>query len=118
MGDLTKNFSRSEFACRCGCGFEDIDPALVDVLELARGHFQQPIFVNCGCRCPEHNREVGGAAKSKHMLGIAADIRIKDVAPHSVADWLEKQFPDRYGVGRYPSFTHIDVRCPPARWRG
>lgn len=25
MGDLTKNFNRFEFACKCGCGFDDIE---------------------------------------------------------------------------------------------
>lgn len=118
MGDLTENFSRSEFACRCGCGFDDIAPELVSVLEKARSHFNKPVIVNCGCRCPSHNNEVGGAVKSQHMRGIAADIRIQDIAPHNVAEWFEKQFPNRYGIGRYPSFTHIDVRSNQARWRG
>ena len=34
MGDLTKNFSRSEFACKCGCGFDDIDLVLQSVILL------------------------------------------------------------------------------------
>ena len=25
MGDLSENFSRSEFECKCGCGFATVD---------------------------------------------------------------------------------------------
>ena len=28
MGDLTKNLSRSEFACECECGFDTVDMEL------------------------------------------------------------------------------------------
>ena len=34
-----------------------------------------PIIVNSGYRCEEVNRMVGGAARSQHLYGQAADIR-------------------------------------------
>ena len=34
-----------------------------------------PIIVNSGYRCEEVNRKVGGAARSQHLYGQAADIR-------------------------------------------
>jgi uncharacterized protein YcbK (DUF882 family) len=65
-----------------------------------------------------HNALVGGAADSQHLYGKAADIRVEDVDPATVADCLEDKHPDRYGIGRYQTWTHIDVRSgPPARWR-
>jgi hypothetical protein len=36
MGDLSAHFSRSEFACKCGCGFDDVKPDLIEALEALR----------------------------------------------------------------------------------
>lgn len=53
MGDLTPHFSRSEFACKCGCGFDHISLELVSKLECLRSIIRQPIIINSGCRCPK-----------------------------------------------------------------
>ena len=45
------------------------------VLEPLRKRFGKPIYVNSGFRCQELNRAVGGAVKSYHLYGRAADIR-------------------------------------------
>ncbi|MCQ4370005.1 D-Ala-D-Ala carboxypeptidase family metallohydrolase [Enterobacter asburiae] len=118
MGDLSKHFSRSEFACRCGCGFDRISPELITVLEDVRTHFGAPVKINSGCRCEKHNAKVGGVPNSQHVQGIAADIVVSGRTPALVAEYLERKYPDRYGVGRYSNFTHIDVRQVKARWRG
>lgn len=48
---------------------------LIDtVLDPARELFGAPIYVNSGYRCRELNRAVGGAARSYHMSGRAADL--------------------------------------------
>lgn len=116
MGDISPNFNRREFSCHCGCGFDAISPDLLPVLEDVRAHFGQPMIVNCGCRCPAHNAAVGGVQKSQHMNGIAADIQVQNKTPALVADYLEHKYPDRYGIGRYNGFTHIDMRPGKARW--
>jgi hypothetical protein len=73
MGNLTDNFSRSEFLCKCGCGLADPHPALVmglqDLCDKGRSVMSmKPVFVvTSGCRCPAHNRVVGGAEKSRHL---------------------------------------------------
>lgn len=118
MGDISPNFNRSEFTCRCGCGFNSISPQLVERLEELRAHFGQPVTVNCGCRCPAHNKEVNGAEHSQHMSGIAADIVVKNRTPAVVADYLEHLYPAQHGVGRYKNFTHFDIRPNRARWNG
>ena len=118
MSDLSEHFSRSEFACRCGCGFDSISPELITVLEDVRMHFGAPVKINSGCRCEKHNAKVGGVPNSQHVQGIAADIVVIGINTNRVADYLERKYPDRYGVGRYSSFTHIDVRQAKARWRG
>ena len=73
MGDLTKNFSRKEFACKCGCGFDDINIGLVNRLQVIRDIIQVPIIINSGCRCKTHNKFIGGASISFHLIGDAAD---------------------------------------------
>ena len=77
MGDLSKNFSRSEFACPC-CGKDDISQDLIDNLQLARDAIGLPFKINSGVRCVKHNAEVGGEPNSAHLRGMAADIQCLD----------------------------------------
>ncbi|NTY87783.1 serine/threonine protein kinase [Serratia fonticola] len=118
MKQLSPHFTRQEFACRCGCGAADVAPELIEVLEAARVHFGVPIIVVSGRRCKTHNSKVGGALVSQHLYGTAADIKMSTVPPADVAAYFEKTYSGRYGVGRYATFTHIDVRKTAARWRG
>ena len=111
------HFKRSEFACKCCCGFAPVDVELLYVLEDVREHFQAPVRITSGCRCETRNLEQGGEPHSKHMLGIAADIQVQGVEALKVADYLEGKYPDKYGIGRYATWTHIDVRGSKARWR-
>ena len=45
-----------------------------DVLEPARIQYGSPIYVNSGYRCKALNKAVGGAERSYHLAGRAADI--------------------------------------------
>jgi hypothetical protein len=38
------------------------------------------------------------------------------VTSDDVAEWLERVFPNKYGIGRYKGRTHIDTRRGKARW--
>ena len=73
MGDLTENFSRWEFACKCGCGFDDINIGLVNRLQVVRDIIQVPMTINSGCRCEAHNKFIVGSNLSFHLIGEAAD---------------------------------------------
>lgn len=113
---LSPHFKRSEFACKCGCGNMLYAIELLDVLEDVREHFNAPVIINSAYRCPSHNKAVGGSPTSQHMNGDAADIVVKGFTPKQVADYLESKYPNKYGLGRYKSFTHIDVRKNRGRW--
>lgn len=113
---LSKNFSRREFACKCKCGFATVDIELIQVLERVRERFGNPVKITSSCRCVKHNKDVGGKPSSKHLRGIAADIIVKGVEPAQVYKFLDDHYSDRYGIGRYNTFTHIDVRSKRARW--
>lgn len=51
---------------------------LAGVLEEVRGLLEAPVLVSSGYRCPELNKAVGGAKKSAHMAGLAADFTALD----------------------------------------
>lgn len=112
----TKHFKVKEFACRC-CGEVKPCSELIAVCELVRLRFGQPVTISSGYRCPSHNEKVGGAPKSKHMEGIAADIKVRNTKPETVYEFLHETFPTSYGVGLYKSWVHIDVRPTAARWQ-
>jgi uncharacterized protein YcbK (DUF882 family) len=116
MGDVSANFSRHEFACPDNCGFDAVDIELLNHLEDVRHYFGKPITINSGCRCAIHNAHVNGSLKSQHMRGKAVDIVVQGVNPIIVADYFDTLFPDKYGLGKYDSWTHFDVRAGKARW--
>lgn len=114
---LTRNFWRSEFACKCGCGFDAIRLTLVGVLQLCRDMIGKPITVTSGCRCPDRNAEAGGEPNSYHVTAEAIDFTTAssfDLA--LIANRL-----NRWGGGFHfyqdRKFIHIDDG-PFRRWEG
>lgn len=117
MGDLSEHFSRSEFACKDGCGKDTVDAELLSVLEDVRNHFGRAVYINSGNRCEEHNRAVGGVPDSQHTKSRAADIRVAGTMPDDVALYLLKKYENEYGIGMYDTFVHIDTRTgSKSRW--
>lgn len=121
---LSKNFSLSEFECKAGCKmpkdvFQNVQ-ALAIHLQTFRDIFNEPITINSAYRCEEKNRSVGGSKTSQHLLGKAADITIKGYTPDEVADKIELLHSENRsrtnGLGRYDTFTHVDIRQNYARW--
>lgn len=121
MGNLTKNLSRHEFACRCGCGFDTVDTETLKVIQDACDYFECSVIINSGCRCEKHNTKVGGTKGSKHLQGRAADCVFmldgNPLDPTAIYQYLISEYDRKYGFGLYASFNHIDTRSgPPARW--
>lgn len=119
--DDIKHFDRNEFKCKCGkCGGFPVEPdkKLVQLLEKIRNHFGKPVTISSGVRCTTHNKNVGGASGSQHLKGTAADIKVKGVAPEKVAAYAETLLSGTGGIGRYSTFTHVDVRENKSRWNG
>ena len=121
---LSEHFSEKEFRCHCGrCEMPTISPELLEVLEELRSEFTATIVITSGYRCPEHNKAVRGELHSKHMEGIAADIKVydrvkKQMPPEIIYAYLSSRYPAKYGIGKYRAWTHIDVRPTRARWEG
>ena len=118
--DTVKYFGRHEFACKCGkCGGYPVEPkeALIRKLDAFRERVDEPVYVNSGIRCPEHNAAVGGAVQSRHLYGDAADIRCENKTPEELYDIADEIFCDG-GVGLYDWGIHVDDRGHRARWIG
>lgn len=82
--DNIKHFKKEEFTCKCGCGTNNIDLKLVKILDEIRDYFGQPVVISSGCRCKKHNAKVGGVQGSRHVLGKAADIIVRNVSKDKV----------------------------------
>ena len=121
MSKLSEHFDSDEFKCKC-CGelpAHGMDKELIALLEQIRHAFNKSITITSGYRCEKHNKAVGGAKKSQHMDGIAADIKVTDVPAHEVHAYLVKHFDDKIGgLGKYKSWVHVDTRKVRARWAG
>lgn len=115
---VSEFFSLSEFACPC-CGRVKVSEQFTELvarLHELRKVLGKPVKTTSGYRCSDHNEEVGGAAQSQHLLGAAADIIVSGVKPGEVAEQAERV--GFRGIGIYSTFTHVDVRDKPTKWRG
>lgn len=119
---LSDNFKLEEFQCKCGCEMprnviENIFK-LVDQLQIVRDIYG-PLNVNSAYRCESHNKSIGSNSSSQHVLGKAADITA-ELTPDELADAIEEDINNNIvkfgGLGRYNTFTHVDIRPNKARW--
>lgn len=115
---VSANFRVREFACTDGSDPIFIDSDLVNILQKVRNHFGVAVTITSAYRTPGKNKAVGGQAYSQHLYGRAADIKVKGIAPKTVAAYVEKLMPKSGGIGIYKTFVHVDVRSTKARWNG
>jgi len=113
MSKISPHFSREEFACKCGCGFDTVDAELLNVAETVREHIGA-YTPSSACRCKNHNKAVGGSDKSQHLIGRAIDIPYNN--PRELYNYLNELYPNTFGIGLYNTFVHIDTRNKKARW--
>lgn len=120
------HLSWAELACKDGNPYpekwrHDRAIALARAFEYIRVRAgEQPIQILSAFRTYAWNKRVGGARHSQHVEGRALDLRppkgwtvdrffylMKEVAVESRL----QAWPDPVGgIGRYPSFVHVDIR--------
>ncbi len=123
----SEHFPDHELACRgidCneveplkpirGCGKNECKPELLEALEDFRAKVGKPVIVDSGYRCKIHNEAVGGKENSQHLLGEAADIRVKGMTAGQL-EAIARTIPAIKGIGRadHAQYLHIDVRSSP-----
>lgn len=116
---MSKYFQAKEFESRDGSVSPYplvVQEQLYTLLDLIREEFGKPIIVNSGYRSPAHNMKVGGVPNSYHVLGMAADIRPKNLDDLPRLQRLADSINFNGGVGFYDTFVHVDVRPMRARW--
>ena len=124
MGNRSNNLSDHEFRCKCRqraphlpvCKQKLVPDELIKIIQGVRDHFGSPVIIHSGHRCKNYNTFVGGATRSQHIKATAGDITVKGVTPNQVQAYLLERYPDQHGIGRYNTFTHVDVRGSKARW--
>lgn len=114
---ISQNFKVKEFRCKDGSDEVLIADELAELLQNIRDYFGKSVTINSGYRTPSYNKKIGGATRSQHVEGTAADIVVNGVTPLEVAQYAEYLMPNMGGIGLYSSFTHVDVRRNRARWK-
>ena len=76
-------------------------------LQPIRDYFRSPVRVSSWFRCDALNAAVGGAEKSWHRFGCAADIVVENRDLHSVAAWVLSHSDTVYGRGGNLAFTEM-----------
>ena len=116
MGDLSKNFSRLEVQCPCGCGANLINPFLVEKLQKVRNIIGRPIIITSGVRCEFYNTSIKASMNSSHIpdsygMGNAVEIACTtSKGRYEMVDVAIKFF-RRIGIAGEHSgnFIHLDV---------
>lgn len=107
------HFSFSEVACKCGGRYPSCPRvwmtretfSAMEAYRARKGSGFRPVS---GCRCPGHNRRVGGASQSQHLRGNAFDPPA-EVDKDTVRSWHIAS-----GIGYDRSsdrVAHLDVRA-------
>ena len=78
-----EELTRSDAARRLGIAntappeaVANLERLVAEVLDPLREAWGGPVHVNSGYRCQALNRAVGGAPRSQHMRGLAADVTV------------------------------------------
>ncbi len=114
---ISPYFNLSEFTCPC-CKRVMLHPKLLVKLIELRKILERPVYINSGYRCPRYNHQIGGVVNSYHCIGLAADIKVKDINLIELLGYAEDV--DFNGIGFYEkkNFLHLDVRpTKRTRWR-
>ncbi|MDD2230278.1 MAG: D-Ala-D-Ala carboxypeptidase family metallohydrolase [Candidatus Cloacimonetes bacterium] len=115
MPNLSKNLTLAEITCKCGCGLSKLHPKTISVFQSTRDYCGFALFITSGCRCPKHNKAVGGVADSAHTPNPegfcqALDIRFASSAQlFKIMCGLIKAGCKRIGINFAKSFVHFDT---------
>lgn len=89
---------------------------LSDVMDKIRDYFNRPILITSGYRNDWYNKLIGGAERSKHLSGRAADFVVLDGKGIVDCDLVREQLKPLMGVYKFSmedlpgsNWIHIDL---------
>lgn len=123
---VSKYFTRQELECPCchqlatetGAISRDDFIIFLDKLDELREACGFALVGSSSYRCPIHNAAIGGAAKSRHLVGDAIDIAIRGEQAYTLLSnafrlgWTGVGV-NQKGEGR---FIHLDLRNTKTVW--
>lgn len=83
---------------------------LAKELDKVRESYGKPIGVTSWYRPPAINRAIGGASRSQHLYGGAADIYPIGGNIYQFQKWLDSKWYGALGYGAKKNFVHVDCR--------
>jgi len=110
---IAEHFTLGEAACSDGSPTIKLHPAAILLVSAIRREFGIT-RINSWYRTPGFNRSINGSEFSKHLYGMAIDVRCDRVTPETVASFADEL--GAGGVGIYDSFTHVDIAGQNRRW--
>jgi len=84
-------------------------------LQRLRNILELPMVITSAYRSPEHNRNVGGAAKSMHLQARAFDVQMQGLDPATFEAAARKVGFTGFGFYEESGFIHIDTG-PAREW--
>jgi hypothetical protein len=109
-------FTKEELQCKCGCGTMELAEGFAEELDGLRGVYGHPLIPTSACRCPDHNRMVGGHRNSLHLTfnlhwntrTCAIDVKRPDSS--LMASLVGVALERGLSIGIAPTFVHLDWR--------
>lgn len=95
-------------------GQENLDPLMLQILKDLGQAYGRPMDVTSGYRNPIYNAKVGGAKKSYHTRGLAADLSMKGMNEAQRAAFVDDLIAKGVGglitYSNNPDMLHVDLR--------
>jgi hypothetical protein len=110
-------FASKELACSC-CGVIKLDAHFAASLAYLRSQWNGPLKSNSVCRCPAHNKRVGGHPNSLHLTEnekwkttgtMAADIDWRGWLKSEKIRFARLAHSIGLRVGLHDGFCHVDL---------
>lgn len=111
-------FQVRDFQCKCGCGAFRVMPGFLPKLSALQEACGVNFVVNSCCRCPRHNKSIGGHYRSLHLteniawnLGgsCAVDLALPAGHTHRKLVW-DIAWKHGWSIGDNTRFLHLDRR--------
>ena len=123
----SRYFSREEFRCQCDgkyCNGFPHEPTevLVRGCDYLREKAGGPLYIRdkggSGLRCPTWNSLKGGAARSNHLYGKAADLHPSNITPKQLYDLADAYLGNTGELGLYSWGIHFAPEGTYSRYKG